>query len=433
METDAVMRILGTVFAAFFWSYFFCATLRERWSKKAAFWGIFGIIVLIDLPFCTIYYEQFFLKAIFTTLVDLIGLRIFFKDSVLRLVFIKTLHIFFINFLEILLAIMGELLFHVPLVEISMDPKKRIVFDFFMIPFTVLLFVFSPKLINKINYQSISLSHALRFGFFPISQTVILVYLGFLIFFKTFSIYSPYLFGFILCIVLSIVADILLFRTVKDVAQKTQMETQNMYLRQQKELQLQHYHAFIEQQENIRKLRHDIMNHVQTIKLLIAENEMAEADEYTNKLAERFQKVTTLDYCDNKVIDAVLHNKMEYAQSLQIEGSVKLVVPETSTIDDIDLMAVFSNLLDNAIDAAAKAREEKAFSVSSIVKSGFLIIKVDNSGDGSAIEQAQPISTAKNHGFGLNIIREITEKYDGTFEIIQDHTCYTTIITLRCE
>ncbi|MFR2767514.1 MAG: GHKL domain-containing protein [Thomasclavelia sp.] len=112
-------------------------------------------------------------------------------------------------------------------------------------------------------------------------------------------------------------------------------------------------------------------------------------------------------------------DKENEALKEKIEFTFKMEILDISFISEIDLITIFGNIYDNAIEANKENNSEK-FIRTAIYKIGeMLVIRIENSCnntleyDGSRIK-----STKKNHkGIGMNNIKEAVKKYNGIFQI----------------
>ncbi|WP_195891855.1 sensor histidine kinase [Anaeromassilibacillus senegalensis] len=225
------------------------------------------------------------------------------------------------------------------------------------------------------------------------------------------------------------VADFSLLKVIQSVARKKELEVQNHYLQEEKTLQKQHYMELQIEEQAVKKLRHDIVNHMYTIHTLLEKNQADYANAYAQKLEKKYQKSTGISYCENWIVDAVLYSKIRKAHSSGIQTAVDVSVARDSAIDDLDLMCVFSNLLDNAIEAnEEEAVEDKYLSITAQNNAGFLVIKVENSCDPTAKPKSKE---GKYHRLGLKIVKEMAEKYDGALELIQRGNTYITLVSMR--
>ena len=75
-------------------------------------------------------------------------------------------------------------------------------------------------------------------------------------------------------------------------------------------------------------------------------------------------------------------------------------------------MLCFANCLDNAIEACTRIPQKKFINVVAYIKNEYLYVRIDNSA-GKAEHQVKRIG----HGWGLKIIRDVVEKYNGMMRI----------------
>lgn len=83
-----------------------------------------------------------------------------------------------------------------------------------------------------------------------------------------------------------------------------------------------------------------------------------------------------------------------------------------------DLAVILSNGLDNAIEAAQQVTEQAPFiSVTVDAKDGFVKVRISNNAVAAPVIADGKIVTTKLdkllHGFGLESIRQLAQKYDG--------------------
>ena len=96
-----------------------------------------------------------------------------------------------------------------------------------------------------------------------------------------------------------------------------------------------------------------------------------------------------------------------------------VLLPETLSIQEQDLCALLLNLIDNAIDASKK-EEQGDIHISIGIAKKYLSVQIKNKSSEDILVHNPTLKTIKSdsiyHGFGLQIIRQIVQKYNGIFD-----------------
>ncbi len=176
----------------------------------------------------------------------------------------------------------------------------------------------------------------------------------------------------------------------------------------------------------IRKIKHDITNHLEILTLLIQQDQFADARNYLTNLHSYTTKTPhTLPDTGNMLINAILLQKeMEYPSiSIQHSGHVEAALP----ITDCDLCSILFNALDNALEYSAtnhfKQITFQYYQDSSVLMffiTNFITAPVPVEQLGHYTSKSQ-----KGHGFGISIIKELVQKYHGTLAFTQDRNSFT--------
>ena len=171
--------------------------------------------------------------------------------------------------------------------------------------------------------------------------------------------------------------------------------------------------------EELRKLRHDLRNHLSYIGTLLKQGKYDEAKQYFSAMSVDVS--APLGYTDsgNDAVNAIVNFERMRAASLGVALAPKLSVPAKLPLPDNELCSLLSNLLDNAIEAAAASRaEDKTVELSVFRRESYLLIDVRNpvSADVSPERRLSLVSTKQDsqlHGYGTKIIRSIAAQYNG--------------------
>ena len=168
----------------------------------------------------------------------------------------------------------------------------------------------------------------------------------------------------------------------------------------------------------MRGWRHDYHNHIQVMKAYHAFGQSGELGGYLDKLDADLVSVDRVLKTGNVMVDAILNSKLSLARAKDISVNAKAFVPETLTVQNIDLCVMIGNLLDNAIEACARLpdKEDRFIRVYIGKHKELFYISITNAVGGGVKKQGLRYLTTKrqaNHGFGLVRIDKIIEKYSG--------------------
>ena len=195
------------------------------------------------------------------------------------------------------------------------------------------------------------------------------------------------------------------------------------------EEQLRYFRAYKETQEETRRFRHDVKNHLLCMEELSRTGEWVQLSRYIGNLTDQWRQLPRLFYTGNDVVDAVVNGKMfllsEKAIELRLEGRFNTELPQ----EPADLCCIFSNAIDNA---AASGTDYLDISIRRAAN--FYLITFRNACGNVLNRENGKIVTGKkdreNHGFGLLNIKRAAEKTGGYMEAHGDEHCFELQVTL---
>ena len=213
---------------------------------------------------------------------------------------------------------------------------------------------------------------------------------------------------------------------------------ENQYLLLQQNIIREHHELVEEQLRVAANARHDIANHLQTIEELISTYEnQNQVSHYTERLKGMHKKLNRVTYCNNSVINSVLHNKMKLCTEENIKVTIDMHSFQEGQIEAIEMLSILFNVLDNAIEACRKVETEKRFLEFSCGQvANQLVIKVKNSMKADTVQkQGKKLLTSKKdkyrHGYGMQIVADTVKKHNGTLLVEEMGEIFTVIITLE--
>lgn len=108
--------------------------------------------------------------------------------------------------------------------------------------------------------------------------------------------------------------------------------------------------------DNIRKVRHDLKNHLSVVSAKLNSGDTDGCNEYINTLTETVNSFGNIISTNNSVIDYLINSKLSRQDKIKI--TVSGYVGDYSDIDDADLACILGNVIDNAVEAEQKIDEE---------------------------------------------------------------------------
>ena len=218
-----------------------------------------------------------------------------------------------------------------------------------------------------------------------------------------------------------ILTDGFFIKAIYDNQQKAELKMSLDQAMQLEKMQYEYYENLTESVYSMRKFRHDMNNTLQTLSVMMNDPDSPESRENGRQLFEQMQekyKQTQIPYySSNPVINAVILSKSLAAEENGVKLTVSVNGENLDGIENIDLCSIFSNLLDNALEAARDIRDGE-IELSSWSEAGYFFIKCVNSYAGKsslAKKNGKKLASTKGsgRGLGLSIIESVASKYDG--------------------
>ncbi len=118
-------------------------------------------------------------------------------------------------------------------------------------------------------------------------------------------------------------------------------------------LQQERYENLCMAIEEARQARHDIRHHFVLLSTLAEQGDMEKIKKYLSAATDKISDYN-LHFCENQAVDSVFGHYSTIAKKENIPFHALVSLPADLSIDEINLCLVFSNLLENAIQASVK-------------------------------------------------------------------------------
>ena len=243
----------------------------------------------------------------------------------------------------------------------------------------------------------------------------------------------------------SFVMDIFIIRTLVDLSgiavlyayhiqvKEVQIRFEKDALHNIMEMQYKNYQLSKENIDMVNQKYHDLKHQINILK---TQSYTGKSTSYLEKMEREIRVYETQNKTGNQILDAVLTNKAMICQNKEIELKFIVDGEALSFMDDMDVSALFGNMLDNAIESAEKQQEKQKRLIWLYVtrEKQFVRIRTENYCDEKIhFKNGMPVTTKKDrqlHGYGMKSIKSTVEKYYGSVVAAQENNWFELKILL---
>lgn len=159
--------------------------------------------------------------------------------------------------------------------------------------------------------------------------------------------------------------------------------------------------------------RHDARHHIALLTDYLEREDLEGMKAYLSQYLTELDRDKLDHYCENTVADALLRLTARRCRDKDILCAIQAVIPEELSLTGPELATVLGNILENAWEAAGKARSPK-LSITAREKGHSLLVEVENTLSGSLrFEGDLPLTTKPAGVQGLKNVRRTLELHGG--------------------
>ena len=234
----------------------------------------------------------------------------------------------------------------------------------------------------------------------------------------TYGFYGALSFLHYLISIVAILVVIVMFQNWKEMQEE--QRRQELVLNQISDMK-KHIEEVEKLYRDIRSMRHDMGNHIQTLEHLVAHNNMDDATEYLEHLKNEWDEVSPEIKTGSPVIDVILMEKLREAKERQIRFLSDFHYPQNTKLNAFDLSVIMNNALNNCMENVSG--DDPYISISSFRKNSIFMITIKNSFGGQLnfgdSDLPETTKSGRKHGMGLNNIRRVARMYMGDISLEQ--------------
>ncbi len=229
-----------------------------------------------------------------------------------------------------------------------------------------------------------------------------------------------------------IVTNLGVIYLIEYIAESIRIKAENRNLK----LEYSYYEELLNNQQEVRKLRHDINNHLGVVYAFLENKDLEGDKDYFESLSNKFH-VSNKQFCNNSIVNAVINAKYNFAFINNIDCFFNISIDKVLPIEDIDLCSIFANTLDNAIEASLKINDpsQRKIAVKARLDKGYFSYNITNSISSNVnFSKGKYISDKENkklHGFGIETVSAIVKKYNGIIDINYCETNFEVLIVIK--
>lgn len=193
-----------------------------------------------------------------------------------------------------------------------------------------------------------------------------------------------------------------------------------------------YYEERTQNSEEIRKLAHDMKNHLRTIQKLSRDPEV---QDYVMSIIGEVASHEMLYQTGNESLDIILNEKFQVCKEKGIRLTPYLDTNGLDFIRPVDISIMFGNLLDNAIEAVEKIEEKERREIRLKIshRNRFFVIRLENPFVEMPLRiRGNLFETKKRegrlHGFGLGNVEQVVESYCGQMNIALENRVFQVTI-----
>lgn len=174
----------------------------------------------------------------------------------------------------------------------------------------------------------------------------------------------------------------------------------------------------LENEKDIRKMRHDMRGHITALEYLLKEKKYDALSEYLRDMDKEIEKNTLIRATGNELLDAILTRYQMDEENISYDV---IGVFSYQKMKEYDLCILFSNMISNAVEACGRLDENERIVTICFKQIGenFIMSVSNPTEDEVNVKQLGSYTTKvdlHNHGFGIQRMREVVKKYNGTID-----------------
>lgn len=213
----------------------------------------------------------------------------------------------------------------------------------------------------------------------------------------------------------------MIFEVYDRMVDDAEAKEQNLLYEQELDLLNRHTKEREAYDAEMRRLRHDMKNHMSSLLGMLQGDDTKQAEEYVRGMLQGASECRAGDVSrtGNAIVDSIVNHKCGTARAEGVAFDANVFLPAELPFLGGHLTIVFGNLLDNALEACRDVEEGKRYvTLDASYEKEVLMIAVANPyrGERRKDHAGKYVTTKKDrrsHGLGLSSVEQAVEAYRG--------------------
>lgn len=210
---------------------------------------------------------------------------------------------------------------------------------------------------------------------------------------------------------------VLFYRSASVILEHAKLKERSQLL----EMQAHQYLTLQEHMRQTAKLRHDFRHSVRLLASLAKQGDLASIQAHITEYETTLADYAIADYCQNAALNALFGYYHEMAATAGIDTNWNIELPEPLPFAELDMAALFGNLMENAIAGCQSVPEGmRYFCLTAEVRHGnWLYVVSTNSFNGEVKLGRNGYQSTRHGGMGIGLasITATAEKYGGAAKV----------------
>jgi len=405
--------ILSSVFTLIYF-YVFLFNLYKI-KKNRLPWLILGSLIFVAANIFVLPYIKIpFLNAVISILYLLITTRIFFIYEIGSYILNTFIYMVYLIFADLITTVLFSLFISVDLNASVSNPFPYLISTLLnailvFSTYNIILALLKKYILNTIGYLQIIFMFLL-----------FLFEMGLLNYIDSIIKNESHGLSLIIISVCFLFLDIGVLYLFRLILRYTETDKRLSLAEQQIKNTSKYYESLKEKYLLSRQMKHDVNRHLSIIEGLIKNNDKESIGSYMDSLNRELDKLSVEFLCDNKILSVLISDKLTTCKAKEIDFNVKIQNINMDFMEDIDITILFSNIIDNAIDACAAINDpsNKCISLNLTQYKEWILINIRNPYKNIKLSASgKLLSNKQNHyGIGLSNVSSVVNKYSGSID-----------------